>query len=669
MIFNHPIGRRPVSERSDDRIGRAVGSAMNRWQRVRSVRRLRDSAEVEADDGDRMVETAGHDGPDRQDVLQSLPRRKRVVEEVPRDIQPRVMRLARPFRVSLLFCFRRMFVWLYGISWFLFGTLRDIVRRRNTMDRRAVRLRQCFEKIGGTFLKIGQQAAIRIDIIPYRYCVELTRLLDTAEPFPTDQAIAIIERETRRPLAETFAAFDPTPIGSASIACVYQARLHSGEAVAVKVRRPGVGETFMADLRVLGWLFRFMEMTTIVRPGYTGNVLQELRDTLLEELDFYKEARFQELFRRRARKSGRSFFTAPKVYPQYSGEEVIVQEFVSGVWMSELIAAVEHDDQPGLAYIRSLNIDPKLVARRLLWASHWGMWENVFFHADPHPANIIVQADSRLVFIDFGSAGSLTESRRLAMHELFAREREEDLEGISRVALTLLEPLPPMDTEKVIHAIEKVFWDAMIAQRSAHSQWWEKTSANLWLGFFKVTNQFKIPMGVDHVRMIRATLLYDTLAARLDNQIDLGEQYRSFMRDSGRKAKKRLQRKLQKRLSDGFTASDYVKLERLMHMGDRALYLAQRVVDLRTFNFGALLGKFVSVLILLISLAFQWLVFTGAVVLIVHVVQWAAGNLQATWLQTLKTVVANPWYLGGLAAVLLINFRRILFRLSDQEVR
>ena len=660
MIFKHPVGRRPGSDRSDDRIGRAVGEAVDRWQAARAARH---EAEVVVD------APPAAENPSPQDVLRPLPRRERVVQEVPRDIQPRVMRLARPFRVSLLFCFRRLFVWLYGICWFLFGIVWDIVKRRNTIDRRAVRLRLCCEKIGGTFLKLGQQASIRIDIIPYRYCIELTRLLDTAEPFPTDQAIAMIEADTGRPLAETFTAFDPTPIGSASIACVYQARLHTGEAVAVKVRRPGVGETFMADLRVLGWLFRFMEMTTIVRPGYTGNVLQELRETLLEELDFYKEARFQELFRRRARKSGRSFFTAPKVYPQHSSERIIVQEFVGGVWLSELIAAIEQDSKPGLAHIRKLNIDPKLVARRLLWASHWGMWENIFFHADPHPANIIVQADSRLVFIDFGAAGTLTESRRLAMHELFAREREEDLEGISRVALTLLEPLPPMDTEKVIHAIEKVFWDAVIAQRSAHSQWWEKTSANLWLGFFKVTNQFKIPMGVDHVRMIRATLLYDTLAARLDNQIDLGAQYRSFMRDSGRKAKRRLQRKLQKRLTNGLTSSDYVKIERLMHMGDRALYLAQRVVDLRTFNFGALIGKFVSVMILLISLAFQLLVLTGAIVLFVHVAQWIAGTLQETWLQTLRAVVTNPWYIGGLAAVLLINIRRMLFRLSDQEIR
>ncbi len=662
MIFEHPVGSSPNPVNKNARVAKAAEKAIGRWHKTRSAGAsgLNVYAGKEPERPD-----IPEDGP----VLRDLPRRERITREIVQDIQPRVMRLARPFKAGFWFALLRLLIWIYGISRYLLGTAWDILLRRNSIERRAVRLRESLERIGGTFLKIGQQASIRIDLIPYRYCVELTRLLDKAEPFPVEQAIAIVERNTGKELSQIFAAFDPNPIGSASIACVYQAVLHTGEKVAVKVRRPRIGETMMADLRVLGWLFKFMEMTTLVRPGYTGNVLQELRDTLLEELDFYKEARFQELFRGRARKSGRSFFTAPRVYPEFSGEEVIVEEFIPGIWLSELIAAVEHDNKPAMDRIRELNIDPKIVARRLLWASHWSMWENIFFHADPHPANIIVQADNRLVFIDFGSAGTLTESRRLAMHELFAREREEDLEGISRVALTLLEPLPPVDTEKVITAIEKVFWDAMIAQRSKHSQWWEKTSANLWLGFFRVTSQFKIPMSVDHVRMIRATLLYDTLAARLDNQIDLGKQYRAFMKDAGDKARKRLRRKIRMRFERGFTASDFGKLERVLKMSDRALFLAERVMNLRTFNYGALLGKFVSTFISLISLAIQMTILTGTILLVAYVLQIASGASDFSFSDTVGLVVTNPWYLGGLAIVTLINIRRMLFRISDEEIK
>lgn len=683
MIFLHQINSRPGTRNKKDHIRKSTGEAVDRWYQSRSFLRLNLTARDADPERSRVTKIAGFrlpgrpetDGPaqpidqSRRQVIGPMPRRQSVSPVVVQDIQPRVMRLASPFKAGLFFSLRRLMIWLYGVSSFLFGTATDKVLRRDSIDRRAVRLRECFAGIGGTFVKIGQQLSIRIDLIPYRYCVELTRLLDKADPFPSEDAIRIIESQTGRKISEMFAAFDPEPIGSASIACVYQAELHTGEKVAVKVRRPGVGETFMADLRVMGWIFQWLELATIIRPGFTSNVLQELRDTLLDELDFYKEARFQELFRRRARTAGRPFFSAPRVYPQFSGEQVMVQEFVSGIWLSELIAGVEHNHEPTLEHMRKLNIDPKLVARRLLWASHWGLWENVFFHADPHPANIIIRQDSRLVFIDFGASGSLTESRRLAMHELFAREAEEDLEGIARVALTLLEPLPPMDTDKVIHAIEKVFWDAMIAQRSEHSEWWEKTSANLWLGFFRVTNQFKIPMGLDHVRMIRATLLYDTLAARLDNQIDLGEQYRSFMRDAGKKAKKRLQKKIRQRVERGPTPTDYVKFERLLKMGDRALYLAQRVMNLRTYNFGALLGKFVSAVILLVTVAFQTIAATGIIVLAVYLSRWIGQESEPSFNDTIRTVISNPWYIAGLTIILLINVRRMLFRLSDDEVR
>ena len=170
---------------------------------------------------------------------------------------------------------------------FLSGILGDKIRQRDTIMIRAVRLRETFARISGTFIKFGQQAAVRADSLPYATCEELTKLLDKVAPFPTEQAIAAIERVTGRPLAETFQQFDPEPIGSASIACVYQAVLHNGDEVAVKVRRPGIGDLFVADFRVLGWLFGMMEVLTLVRPGFTEIILEEVRSTLMKELDFF----------------------------------------------------------------------------------------------------------------------------------------------------------------------------------------------------------------------------------------------------------------------------------------------------------------------------------------------------------------------------------------------
>ncbi|MCP5094954.1 MAG: hypothetical protein GY943_05315, partial [Chloroflexi bacterium] len=214
-------------------------------------------------------------------VVGPLPRREPLMITAVSTISPRTMRLSSPFRAGFWLTVRRMFVWLSGLFYFLSRLLWDKIRQHDTLPQRAIRLRLTFSRIGGTFIKFGQQAAIRADLLPYAYCEELTKLLDKVEPFPTEQAIAAIERVTGKPLAETYQRFDPDPIGSASIACVYQATLHNGDAVAVKVRRPGIGDMFVADFRVLEWLFGALEMLTLVRPGFTEIILEEVRSTLM----------------------------------------------------------------------------------------------------------------------------------------------------------------------------------------------------------------------------------------------------------------------------------------------------------------------------------------------------------------------------------------------------
>ncbi|KAA3663712.1 MAG: AarF/ABC1/UbiB kinase family protein [Chloroflexi bacterium] len=603
-----------------------------------------------------------------ESVIGAMPRRKPLTITAVSTISPRTMRLSSPFRAGVWLTIRRLFVWNNGLLYFLGGILWDKLRQRDTINQRAVRLRLTFARIGGTFIKFGQQAAIRADLLPHVYCEELTKLLDKVDPFPAEQAIAAIERVTGKPLADTYQRFDPEPIGSASIACVYQAELHSGESVAVKVRRPGIGEAFVADFRVLGWLFGVMEALTIVRPGFTEIILEEVRSTLMEELDFYKEARFQEIFRRRAKKAKRPYFSAPRVYPQYSGEDVIVEEFASGIWLSELLSAVERNDLKALATIRELNIDPKIVAKRLLWVSYWGLWESVFFHADPHPANIIVQRNNKLVFIDFGSMGALKATRRRTLHEIYNLEKQEDLEGMARLALTLLEPLPPIDTEKVIKAIEDVYWEGLIATRSRHSEWWERTSAQLWLGFFRVTSRFQIPMSFDTVRMIRATLLYDTLAARLDHDIDLGREYRRYVKDAGAEARKRLVASTQTRLEKGLTGRDYLRIEQMIKMGEQAVYQANRLLRLRSFNFSALVGKFVSAVMLSLSLMLQLVGVTAVIVIAVSLIQQLFFDTQLPFSSTFVQVATNRWYQLLMGVLTIISIRRILFRLQDKEV-
>src|SRR5262249_508593 len=144
-------------------------------------------------------------------------------------------------------------------------------------------------------------------------------------------------------------------------------------------------------------------------------------------------------------------------------QEVLVQEFVSGVWLSEVLAAVEHQEPAMLATLRQHNIDPKIVAQRLIWMSDWGMHHHLFFHADPHPANGLVQANSTLVFIDFGSAGSFRATDRLSVQQLTYHAGHNDVEGMARAVAVLLEPFPPMDTAAFLRDVEVAYLPVLYA--------------------------------------------------------------------------------------------------------------------------------------------------------------------------------------------------------------
>jgi ubiquinone biosynthesis protein len=281
----------------------------------------------------------------------------------------------------------RLLVWFRASIRFFFGNGIDVLLGRASIERRAARLRRVFEQTGVTFVKLGQQLSLRVDLLPYAYCAELSKMLDQAPPVAGTQAIEIIERSFGRHIDEVFRRFDPEPIGSASLACVYQATLKSGEHVAVKVLRPGVGPMMAADLRAMRWLLILAETLTVIRPGLTKDFREHFSTMLMDELNLRAEARYTEMFRLSAEKDGEGI-TAPRVFFEYCTDEVLVSELISGIWMWELMAAVDRNDQEFLTYARNMGIEPGLVARRMVRVLHRELLEHLFFHADPHPANL-----------------------------------------------------------------------------------------------------------------------------------------------------------------------------------------------------------------------------------------------------------------------------------------
>ena len=649
------------STKSSRKARRVVAESMRRWQNggepvSLKIGKAGDGSGISLAD---VIDTA-RDG----QVIGSMPRRAQF-------ISPSPLTIASPpldppvFKASLFQSVGRLGMWFNLIISLVAGNFWDWLRRRDTVERRAARLRRGLERIGGSFVKIGQQVAMRIDLVPWEYCVELSKMLDRMPPFPVKYALATVEATTGKKWDEIFSAFDPTPVGSASIACVFQAILRDGAKVAVKIRRPGIGSRFKADFQVMDWLSGLVEFLTIIRPGFTRNLRREFQETLMEELDFRREARFQDIFRRRSGKCGKDFLTAPHVYFEYSGEAMIVQEFVSGMWLWEVVASVEQRDAEGLALMRQLDIDPKLVARRIMWSAFWSMDENLFFHADPHPANIVVGPGSTLTFIDFGSCGSFNEEQRAALERVVLSLERRDVSGMARATLKLLEPFPPIDIASLIREAEAEFVRVLntFDVKSKYTEWWERTSAKQWLAMIRVARIYNLPMNLHTLRMVRATLLYDTLVLRIDGSVDRYVEYSNFMKDRARFARKRWIRRVENNSGDNF----FLRIQELAETGDEVLRRAQHMVASPVLHISSAVDKWAfttSVLArMLVRIVFFTLLF-GIVVSVSRSIQGATTEM----LDTLVIVVKNPVYLAAVLVIIFLNIRHILFRLRESDI-
>ena len=598
-------------------------------------------------------------------VVQPMPRR-----EVTHGVASAVVTLprARPpvkFEAGILRSLSRLAIWLFVYLRFKAGNLADAIRGEATIERRAARLRRAFEVGGPTFAKLAQQLSMRADLLPYPYCVELSKMLDQAAPFPTEQAVEIIERSLGRPLGEVFEILDPKPIGSASLSCVYQAKLKTGERVAVKVRRPGIGPLVAADLRALDWLLIIGETLTIFQPGVTRRFREDFETILFAEMNFRAEARHTNIFRKRARR--KKDVTAPRVFFQFCSEEVLVSEFVSGVWMWEILAAVDSEDHAFLAKLRQQGIDPKKLASKLIRIMNREVQEELFFHADPHPANLIVMPNNKVCFIDFGAIGRFSTQTRKLLREMSYHTAKGDIGRIVNTSLAFLGPLPPMDVEKVRFEMEKIYSDAVFALNSDDAEWWEKSSAQGWLRFLEVSRQFALPASFEALLFFRTTFSYDVIIHRLDRNIDLIKEYEGYQRERAKEARMRIKETWRKRWR-GQNDTDYLQMEEFGDMLTVLFFQLQRNIENPIIHFKNIVGKIAYIVSLFLKLGYL-IGFGFAGALIANVVSRRFFDHEIDWTPIVERVTTFGWVQLGLIGVALVIVRRIMVRLSLPDTR
>jgi ubiquinone biosynthesis protein len=598
-------------------------------------------------------------------VIRPMPRRRSThsVHSVTVAL-PRARRVR--FRAGFMLTVSRLFVWLWGFLRFYFGNLLDFVLGRASVARSAARLRRVLEDGGPTFAKLAQQMSMRADMLPYAYCVELGKMLDQAPPFPIEQAIAIIERTLGAPLSDVFEIFDPEPIGSASLACVYQARLKTGRRVAVKVRRPGIGPLIAADLRALDWLLIVAETLTIIPPGIARNFRDEFQTILFSEMNFRAEARYTDLFRRRAAKHKKNV-TAPHVYFQYCNEEVLVSEFVSGVWMWELMAAVDRNDLEFLSQVGRMGIEPKALARRIVVIMQREIQEELFFHADPHPANLVIMPNNKICFIDFGAIGRFSTHVRKLLREFQHHALKGDIGRMVNCSLSLLGPLPPMDVERIRHELEKIYADWIYAVNSKDAEWWEKSAAQAWLRFLEVAREFRIPASGEMIQFFRTSFSYDAIITRLDKDLDVASALGAYARQAAKEARQRVRDSLRKRRW-GLTDMDYLQLEEFGDMITQGIFQLQRNIENPIIHFKNIVGKIAYIASLFLKLGYLVASVLG-VGLVARAIARRWFGYEIDLPSILQWATTFGWLQLAVIALILVVIRRIVIRLSLPDTR
>ena len=359
------------------------------------------------------------------------------------------------------------------------------------------RVRMALEALGPTFIKCGQILASRSDILPPEWVDELQALHSQASTLPWAGLEAQVLEDLGCGLDQVFAEFDTQPLAAASMAQVYRARLLSGEAVVVKVQRPGLRHKITADLQLLESLAQLVEQNAALAVYQPRQMVRQLARAMLEELDFTQEGQNGDSIAQNF--AGTPHIVIPRNYWAFSSQRLLVQEFLPSFTPLERDALIEQ------------GLDPGLLARRGAQAFIKMLLEDGLFHGDPHPGNLRAMSDNRVGFIDFGMVGRLDERRRLEVMNFMRALTEGSTE-------TLVAVLIDWSGERVqdLSQIEQAAREYM----ARHSGGPLKMSA-LITGFLGLIREYRLLLPPDLLVLFKALVTADGVLTRLDPELDL----------------------------------------------------------------------------------------------------------------------------------------------------
>lgn len=404
------------------------------------------------------------------------------------------------------------------------------ITHRNRDDARAANarlLRETLEGLGATFIKFGQVLAMRPDYLSPPYIKELQRLLDDVPAFAPPVAVRVIEDELGSPIDGLFLDFDGKLLGSASFAQVYEARLHSGERVAVKVQRPKIEALVRVDLRLMRGMCTMVDATAILMRIKLRPLFADLEAWTWQELDYRIEGRFANRIRLSARRS--TFERIPEVHWGMTTKRVLVLELFEGIWITEILSAVASGDEDALTKWANDGVDLDLVARRLLRTMLRQGLQSGLFHADPHASNIVVLEDNVVGLVDFGIMGYVGRDLREKAMRLFAELGNGNASSAFRELIRIIEPPGHADLKsfKREFSADIEAWHNAASDPLASLE--EKSTARLLFGNLNSMRRHGLHLPTGLIRYYRALIILDTILLRLDPDIDVAQELASSL--------------------------------------------------------------------------------------------------------------------------------------------
>lgn len=370
----------------------------------------------------------------------------------------------------------------------------------------ALQLASDLEALGPTFIKLAQLLSTRVDLLPAPYTDALSRLQDNVAPFPYDEVEQLVTDELGVRLSNAFKSFDEIPLAAASLAQVHRATLRSGRDVVVKVQRPGIRRQIADDMDALGELAEFADAhTEIGRRFGLNDLLQQFRKALVAELDYTRElsnltelARIVEPWPR---------LVVPRPVPDYSTGRVLTMDYIAGRKVTDVTP------------LGRIELDGGVIVDDLFGAYLQQMLAEGFFHADPHPGNVLLTSDDRLALIDLGMVARLSTTSRRGMVKLLLAVSDDNGEGAADAVAALGRPLADFDRDAFRLAVSDLVQRSL--ERGSDLQ-----AGAVVLEMTRLAGQCGLRPAPELALVGKALLNLDQVARSLDPSFDPGDAIR-----------------------------------------------------------------------------------------------------------------------------------------------